>query len=140
MKKLIGLAAVAVVLLACQSLIMAQGCTSIAQPTAAYQAMTNKCTLPPPITSTTDCSIGGTFVARTFETFQTREVPGSWGTWSSPPEAESSTPRLGFVQGTTATFWIVTPANTVGVEVENNVFEPAMPVTVQFYSLDADTA
>lgn len=60
----------------------------------------------------------------TFSTpLQARTVPSSWATWGSPPNTESSTPRVvaeitGSIGALTLT--LSAPATTVGFEVEPN--------------------
>jgi hypothetical protein len=66
-------------------------------------------------------------------TFNKRSVPGSWGTWGSPPDTESATPNLLYSNGAfSATVDFGKKVKTGGFEVEPNPFE-VHSFTVEFH-------
>lgn len=62
-----------------------------------------------------------------------RSVPGSWGTWGSPPDTETDTPNLLYSNGATSvTVDFGKAVNKGGFEVEPNPFE-VHTFTVDFH-------
>ena len=109
--------------------------TPIASPDAAYQASTTKLAITGSdftyVTSLSDASPTATFSHR----LEVRTVPGSWATWSSPPQSESATPRVLFDSdspGTGVTLSFSAPIKTFGMEMEPNSFS-TYTMTADFY-------
>ena len=97
--------------------------TQISSPTALYTSQTTVITFANPDLSTvTSITGGGQTVTFSGSTVTARTVPsGGWGTWASPPNTESATPRvLAAVNATTLTLTLSAPASTFGFEVEPN--------------------
>jgi hypothetical protein len=73
----------------------------------------------------------------TFSTsFYARTVPSAyWGTWGSPPNTESSTPRVLANTGpiTSVTLALSLPASTFGFEIEPTL-DPVFPISVNYYN------
>ncbi|MBI1747189.1 MAG: hypothetical protein HYR55_11450 [Acidobacteria bacterium] len=114
-------------------------CTPIDQPGADYTGATGKCSLGPRGSTTSDCKDADGNPVVTFSSpVGVRQVGIDWATWSSPPDAEESSPVLGFFGGTNLTLTYADLASTAGTEIENNTFEPAMPVTVSFKDSDGN--
>jgi len=68
--------------------------------------------------------------------FSTATVPGlDWGTWGSPPNTESSTPRiLGYYDPiTSVTLTLSLPATTFGFEIEPDS-DSVFPINVNYYN------
>ncbi|MBI1747273.1 MAG: hypothetical protein HYR55_11870 [Acidobacteria bacterium] len=138
MRQLLGLVLMAFCLLAFQCHRAMAACTAILQPTAAYTMGTEICTIGTVGGTSTECKDSDNNVEAKFSNgLSVRQVPNGWSTWSAPPESETDTPMIGF--NTTATLTITMAAGylagTAGMEIENNVFTPAMPITVQFFDL-----
>jgi hypothetical protein len=100
-------------------------CTQIQSPTSTYLMETGKCNFgTTPFSISTMCLNSDGSLAATFNpAIQVRQVPGSWATWSSPPDSESSTPFIGYTQGATMeTVTFTNSAAIAGLEVEPNPF------------------
>ena len=127
----------------CWQRAAAQPCTAINSPTAEYFGPiaddpiapadpivrfgvgTEKCSLGTPGTTTTICRDSDNNVeARFSNVLSVLQVPGSWATWSSPPESESPTPIVGFNSTTSLTVTLADGflAGIAGMEIEPNVF------------------
>ncbi len=63
---------------------------------------------------------------------QAATVPGSWATWSSPPQSENATPRVAFETGNNLTLTFSQPVTTFGAEAEPHVFG-TFNMTATFY-------
>ena len=111
----------------------------IPQPDASYQARTTKINIVDPdftdLTSITDGTLTITFSAIR----EVHTVPGGgWSTWSSPPNSESSTPRVLTADNydpsaTTLTLSFSQPLLTFGVEAEPDPFS-VHTITADFYN------
>lgn len=105
---------------------------SITNPDAAYLASTTKIALPgsgPDVTSITD----GTLTVGFSDSMAQRQVPGGWGTWSSPPNSESATPAvLRNLDISSLTLALSQDVTTFGLELESNAFG-AFDFTAQFF-------
>lgn len=145
MKKLLS-AAFALLCVAALTLSMMADCTPIDQPDADYQGGTGKCTMGDQVlfSTTTTCKdqVGptGLTLATFSNPLSVRQVPNGWASWSTPPDAESSTPWVGFNQTLTLTVTLADGAesNTAGMEIENNQFKPTLPVKVSFQDADGN--
>ncbi len=108
--------------------------TPIAQPTVAYTSAT---TVFPIFSSdgTTIANFNDGVEAVAFSPSLTAAtVPTSFGTWGSPPNTETATPRVVFNAGTTTeTFTLSKPASTFGMEIEPDA-GGAAPVTATFFN------
>jgi N-acetylneuraminic acid mutarotase len=109
--------------------------TTIPNPDAAYLSTTNKVDISSLADFSTHTSVSnGTQTFSFSTTMEKRQVPGSWGTWSSPPESESATPAVLFTQGVNSlTLSLTRPASIVGFELETNSFD-VFTFTVDFYA------
>lgn len=97
--------------------------TVIPQPDSAYQAATSKIDVAsvPDFTSLSFITDGTLTVS--FDTpLEKRTVPDSWGTWSSPPNAESPTPALLWDPTTSLTMSLSRPVTIFGFELEPDPF------------------
>lgn len=108
--------------------------TVIPQPDAAYVAGTSVIDLSsiPDFTPVTSVSLGTQTISFDQELTK-RTVPSSWGSWSSPPESESSTPEVLYNQTALLDIQISEPANTFGFELEPNLFG-VFPIKADFYN------
>lgn len=111
--------------------------TSYAQPTAAYLQGTTKID----ISGLTDLSFHSS-ISDGFQTvdlqvggpLQKRTVPGTWYTWSSPPESESATPAVLQSSATVLTaLKFSVPVAVVGFELEGNQLGETHDFLVEFY-------
>ena len=72
------------------------------------------------VTSVSGCGVTVTFSVP----MEKRSVPGSWGTWGSPPDTEGATPAVLYTQGATDVTLTYSNSNRlVGVEAEPNLFQ-----------------
>ena len=77
---------------------------------------------------------GGGFTVTPSIALQVRQVPTSWGSWSSPPFSETATPQVYFSQGaTTMTLNLNQVATIGGFELEPNPFS-VQTFTAQFFN------
>jgi hypothetical protein len=61
-------------------------------------------------------------------------VPVTWNTWNTPPNVETSTPRVGGTStATSLTINLLIPSKTFGIEIEPDLFEDE-DVRVQFFA------
>jgi hypothetical protein len=97
--------------------------TPISSPDASYTGSTTLI----PITAANGTPMGSLTGGTTTLTFSNNlnaaTVPGGgWGSWNSPPNAETATPRVGSISSATTTFTISlsTPQTTFGFEAEPN--------------------
>jgi hypothetical protein len=82
-----------------------------------------------PVTSVTGCST----TIKLSSSFEKRSVPGSWGSWSSPPDSESATPNILYsATATTANVSFGKKVTVGGFELEPNQFQ-VETVTVDFH-------
>lgn len=104
----------------------------ISQPDAAYQAATTKIVIPPALggNSISDAALTVTFT--TAGSLSVLQVPGTWGTWSSPPFSESATPRVLFNNAGSLTFNLSQSVGIFGFELEPDEGD-AIPFTAQFF-------
>jgi hypothetical protein len=75
----------------------------------------------------------------TFSTLMQKfTVPDSWTNWSSPPAAETSTPRVlspvDYLTTTSVTMSFSQPLSTFGLEAEPDAFEGSFPIRLDFFS------
>jgi len=75
----------------------------------------------------------------TFSTLMQKfTVPASWTNWSSPPDAETSTPRVlspvDFLTTTSVSLSFSQPLSTFGLEAEPDAFEGAFPIRLDFFN------
>ena len=98
--------------------------TPIALPNAAYTSATHLIAITPPDGTVISSVSDGIETVSFSPTLTTATVPsGGWNNWNSPPDAETSTPRVAFnATATTETFTLSTPAATFGVEAEADTF------------------
>ena len=67
-------------------------------------------------------------------TMQKRTVPGSWATWSSPPDSETATPPVLWTKGATSVEMLLsTPSKIFGFEAEPNPFG-TYDIVADYYS------
>jgi hypothetical protein len=96
---------------------------TISQPVVSYTGSTTLLTpAVPDNTVITDLTGGGVTVS--FSPSVTVYTVGGvwWATWGSPPDTESSTPRIVYDSSSTLTFTFGTPLYTFGFEAEPNPF------------------
>jgi hypothetical protein len=60
-------------------------------------------------------------------------VPGSWGSWSSPPNSESATPAVAFNSSASDTLTLAPGVGTFGFELEPNV-RGTFTVTADYFN------
>lgn len=75
----------------------------------------------------------------TFSTLMQKfTVPDTWTNWSSPPNAETSTPRVlspvDFLTTTSVTLSFSQPLATFGLEAEPDAFEGSFPIRLDFFN------
>lgn len=118
------------------------GLIPISQPTADYISSTT--VIPITVSDFTDVSSlsDGNLTISFSDVMHARTVPFSWGTWGSPPDTESSTPRiltsnLIFDQPnpTTRTFTFSQPLSIFGLEAEP-LFFGLFTMTLEFFNGD----
>lgn len=111
------------------------GITTIPNPDAAYLSTTNKIDISSLAEFSTHTSVSDGLQTISFSTtMEKRQVPGSWLTWSSPPEAESATPPVLYTMGVNSlTLTLSRPASVVGFELETASFD-VFTFTVDLYS------
>lgn len=111
------------------------GMISITSPDAAYQAGTTLIPITEPdftnINSLTDGSVTISFSSA----LNTRTVPtGGWATWSSAPDAETSTPRVAATNGVASvTFTFSQALDIFGIEIEPDPFS-VFTITAEFFN------
>ena len=96
-------------------------CTQIMQPVGSYLTSTGKCNFGTMEFSTSNMCLNsdGSLAATLDPTVSVRRVPGSWFSWSLPPDSESPTPVVGWTQGaTTETVTLTSNASIAGLEAE----------------------
>jgi hypothetical protein len=106
----------------------------ISSPTAAYTSSTSLIPITQPdfanVTSLTNGSQTVTFSSA----MQALTVPNSWATWNSPPNTETSTPRVLWTGGATSvTLTLANPTSVFGFETEPNPFN-VHTITATFMS------
>jgi hypothetical protein len=108
--------------------------TPIPQPDAAYLAATSVLELTDPDFSALSSLSNGSFSVAFSTDLVALTVPDTWTTWGSPPNTESSTPRVLWTQGATSlTLDLSNPVGIFGVELQPNTGFPSTG-TADFYS------
>lgn len=111
--------------------------TPIATPDAGYTGGTTVVTIVPNNFTDVPSITAGSQTLTFSPTPGVRTVAsgGGWSSWGSPPNTESSGPRILFFDQATATITLSQPKNTFGFELETNNFVPAShSVTVTFFN------
>jgi N-acetylneuraminic acid mutarotase len=108
---------------------------TLASPDAAYLSSTIKIDISSLPEYSTHPSVSDGLQTVSFSSpMEKLQVPGSWATWSSPPESESETPPVLFTQNENSlTLRFSRPASIVGFELEPNAFDLFM-FTADFFS------
>src|ERR1043166_244737 len=93
--------------------------TPISSPTTTYTGATDVLPITVPDFTSVN-SLTNNQQTITFSTpMEARTVPASWATWNSPPNTESSTPRVLWTGGAASvTMTLATPSTVVGFEAE----------------------
>ena len=106
----------------------------IPQPNAAYTSTTTLIPIVGADFTTTTSVSDGTLTVNFSTSVERRTVPGSWGTWGSPPFTEGNSTRLFFCSNcTTLTLNLSSGVRTFGFEMEPNAFG-VFPMTAQFFN------
>jgi hypothetical protein len=115
--------------------IFQEGFTVIPNPTPCYLAGTDKVDFSALADFTSVTSVTDGVQTVTFdETLEKRQVPNTWGTWSSPPFSESPTPAVLFNPfDSTLTLTLSQPSEVFGFELEPNAFG-FYTYTAEFFS------
>ncbi len=109
------------------------------KPDSAYTSSTTLIPITGP-DGTTTLTLSDANLTIAFSTLmQEFTVPDTWSTWSSPPNAETSTPRVlspvDFLNVNSVTFNFSQPLSTFGIEAEPDAFtQGTFPVTLDFYN------
>jgi hypothetical protein len=116
-----------VIAICCLSSLLAGGQSSftpISTPTSSYVGSTDLLPITVP-DFTLLSSLSNSKQTVTFSTsMDARTVPNSWATWNSPPNTESSTPRVLYTNGATSvTITLSQPSTQFGLETEPNPFQ-----------------
>jgi len=110
----------------------------ISTPVAAYTGATTLIPITLPDGNATTTLADGTQTISFSAPLLAATVPGTWLTWGSPPNTESSTPRLlTDIGGTSLTMTLAVPSYTFGFEIEPNgagETQAAYLITAQFYN------
>src|SRR5215475_5965739 len=104
-------------------------------PTTPYTSGTTVMSIPGANLSTTNTLTDGTETLTFSNTVDVRTVPaGGWATWNSPPNVESSTPKvLAITTGLTSFTITLSPAlATFGIEIEPN--NGTQPITLTYFN------
>jgi hypothetical protein len=108
------------VLLAFESTSRA-GFIPIPQPDAAYVSGTFLLPITVPDSDVVSSLSSGSFAVNSDVDLVALTVPGTWGSWGSPPDVESSTPRVLWTNGfTSLTLTMSDPVQIFGVEAQPN--------------------
>jgi hypothetical protein len=108
---------------------------TFATPTSTYTGGTTVVSIPGANLSTTNTLTDGTETFTFSNTVDVRTVPaGGWATWASPPNVESSTPKvLAITTGLTSfTITLSPPRATFGIEIEPN--NGTQPITLTYFN------
>lgn len=108
----------------------------ISTPTASYTGSTTLIPITAPDDTPLTSLTNGTETITLSTAFYAETVPNfAWNTWGSPPNTESSTPRIlaNFTPVTSVTLTLSLPAATFGFEVEPDQ-DGSFPVSVNFYN------
>ncbi|HEX6406315.1 MAG TPA: kelch repeat-containing protein [Gemmatimonadales bacterium] len=119
---------------ALSSTVSAAG-TIFPSPDASYLSATSKIDIEsfPDASTHSSVSAGSQTISFSIP-LEKRQVPDSWGSWSSPPDAESSTPPVLFSQYVNSlTLSLSRPTVILGFELEPNNFD-LFTFTVDFFS------
>ena len=123
---------VAVVLL-CRGPLRADFLT-ISQPDAAYLKRTTLLDFSGPDGTFINSLTGAGETLAYDSSLQEFTVPGTWRTWNTPPAVESTSPRVGFANGSSSlTITLSRAATTFGFELQANSFL-SEETTASFYS------
>jgi hypothetical protein len=108
--------------------------TPISQPDASYLSSTTKIDITDPDYTVLSSITDGTLTVSFSPSVEARTVSGSWATWGSPPDTESSTPRILFDSSTTSLWMTLSqPVNIFGFEAEPNPMS-VHSMTAEFYN------
>ena len=108
--------------------------TVISQPDTAYTGSTNVFSLDgiPDFDPVSTLALG-TQTLTFNKTLEKRTIPGGWGTWGSPPDTESATPKIVFDSSASPLeMLLAVPVTSFGFEVESNNFS-AYNFEAEFY-------
>jgi hypothetical protein len=118
-----ALAVVAVAAVGLLSLPARADFNPISQPDAAYVSSTTVLPVADPDLTVLAALSDGAQTATFTGSVETRTVPSTWGTWGSPPDTESNTPRVLFTQNaSTLTIDLSLPSAILGFEAEPDDF------------------
>src|SRR4030095_1268530 len=106
----------------------------IPQPNAAYTSSTTQIPVVGADFVTINSISDGTLTVNFSSPVERRTVPGSWGTWGSPPFTEGNTTRLLFCTScSTLTLTLSSGVRTFGFEMEPNSFQ-TFSMQAQFFN------
>ncbi|MBL8697748.1 MAG: hypothetical protein JNK67_05225 [Alphaproteobacteria bacterium] len=110
------------------------GMVAIASPDLAYTSSTTLMPITAPDFTNINSVTDGIVTVSFSSPMNVRTVPGGgWGSWSSPPNSESATPRVAYSNGATSmTFTFSEALDMFGFEVEPNNFG-VRSVTAEFF-------
>lgn len=94
--------------------------TPISQPVASYTSGTSLISLVGADNASVSSITDGVQTVTLSQAMSLATVPGTWGTWGSPPNTESATPRVLTTANATITFTLSRASNTFGFELEPN--------------------
>lgn len=98
--------------------------TPISSPTTTYTSSTDVLPVTVPDFSFITSVTNGKQTVNFSSPMQALSVPNSWATWNSPPNTETSTPRVLWTGGSTSIILsLAQPATTFGFEAEPDPFE-----------------
>jgi hypothetical protein len=93
----------------------------ISQPVASYTSGTSLIALVGTDGASVSSITDGVQTVSLSQAMSLATVPATWGTWGSPPNTETSTPRvLAVFSSATITYTLSRPSNTFGFELEPN--------------------
>ena len=106
----------------------------IPNPTSVYESSTNLISITALDLTTVKSISDGKLTVSFSDPKETKTVPTSWSTWSSPPFSETATPRVlqSLSAATTSTFSFSQPLATFGVEAEPDPFSVQV-ITANFF-------
>ncbi|MFL6513901.1 MAG: hypothetical protein ACJ8M1_02635 [Chthoniobacterales bacterium] len=110
----------------------------IPQPNSTYTSSTTLIPITGPDGDTTP-TLSDSNLTVTFSTLMQKfTVPDTWFNWSSPPNAETSTPRVlspvDYLTTTSVTLSFSQGLSTFGLEAEPDAFEGSFPIRLDFFS------
>ena len=109
------------------------GVLVIANPDTTYIASTTRIPITGPDLNDVSSVSDGIATVTFSDSLNIRTIPDSWGSWSSPPNAESSMPKALATNSNSLTLTFNEPLDIFGVEVEPNNFE-VYQITASFFN------